>query len=156
MQDVDEDVSSSDLENFRVRELDPMDPLQWMGAIRMRVQTADKNNNAQVIYTTPILKLISCEVKSCMSVINHQDVFFFFLLQTIVSGSNMCPLSIKNVLKLKCLNDGFVSSWWIIVMFCHILIWGSVQMKKQTLRWPEGEWIVNYFTFWGWLINVAM
>ncbi len=77
MQDVDEDVSSSDLEKFRVRELDPMDPLQWMGAIRIRVQTADKNNNAQVIYTTPVHQLTSCEVKSCMSVIN-QDVFFFY------------------------------------------------------------------------------
>ncbi len=30
-----------------------MDPLQWMGAVRMRVQTADKKH-PQVIHTTPI------------------------------------------------------------------------------------------------------
>ncbi len=33
----------------------PMDPLQWMGAVIMRVQTADQNNS-----------LTSCEVKCCM------------------------------------------------------------------------------------------
>ncbi len=39
MQDVDEFVSSSELENLALHHLDP----QWMGAVRMRVQTADKN-----------------------------------------------------------------------------------------------------------------
>ncbi len=29
-----------------------MDPLQWMGAVRMRVQTADKN--ITIIHTTPV------------------------------------------------------------------------------------------------------
>ncbi len=32
-----------------------MDPLQWMGAVRMRVQTADKN--ITVIHTTPVQQL---------------------------------------------------------------------------------------------------
>ncbi len=27
-----------------------MDALQWMGAVRMRIQTADKNSNPQLIY----------------------------------------------------------------------------------------------------------
>ncbi len=30
-----------------------MDPLQWMGAVRMRVQTADKN--ITIIHTTPVI-----------------------------------------------------------------------------------------------------
>ncbi len=38
----------------------PMDPLQWMGAVRMRAQTADKN--IIVINTTTIPQ--SCEVKA--------------------------------------------------------------------------------------------
>ncbi len=46
----------------------PMDTLQWMGAIRMRVQTADKNITA--IHTTPVHHLICCELKSCMFVRN--------------------------------------------------------------------------------------
>ncbi len=41
-----------------------MDPLQSMGAVRMRVQTADKN--ITVIHTTPVHRLKSCEVKSCV------------------------------------------------------------------------------------------
>ncbi len=43
-----------------------MDPLQWMGAVRMRVQTADKN--ITVIHTTPVHQLMSCEAKSCVFV----------------------------------------------------------------------------------------
>ncbi len=35
-----------------------MDPLQWMGAVRMRVQTADKN--ITIIHTTPVCQLMSC------------------------------------------------------------------------------------------------
>jgi len=33
-----------------------------MGAVRMRVQTADKNNT--IIHTTPVHQLTSCEAKS--------------------------------------------------------------------------------------------
>ncbi len=33
----------------------PMDSLQWMGAVRMRVQTADKN--ITIIHTTPVHQL---------------------------------------------------------------------------------------------------
>ncbi len=29
----------------------PVDPLQWMGAVKMRIQTADKNT---IIYTSPL------------------------------------------------------------------------------------------------------
>ncbi len=40
-----------------------MDPLQWMGAVRMRVQTADKTT---IIHTTAVPQLMSCEVKRCV------------------------------------------------------------------------------------------
>ncbi len=39
-----------------------MDALQWMGAVRMRVQTADKN--ITIINTTPVHQLTSGEDKS--------------------------------------------------------------------------------------------
>ncbi len=44
----------------------PVDPLQCMGAFRMRVQTADKN--ITVVHKTPVHHLTSCKVKSCMFV----------------------------------------------------------------------------------------
>ncbi len=37
-----------------------MDPLQWMGAIRMRVQTADKN--ITIIHTTPKLQVYDKQI----------------------------------------------------------------------------------------------
>jgi len=51
MQDVDEFVSSSEQfgEMYHYITCSPMDPLQWMGAVRMKVQTADKN--ITIIYT---------------------------------------------------------------------------------------------------------
>ncbi len=44
-----------------------------MGAVRMRVQTADKkhHNNAQVIHMTPVYQLKSFDVKSCVFVRNE-------------------------------------------------------------------------------------
>ncbi len=38
-----------------------MDALQWMGAVRMRIQTADKN-----IHTSPVHQSTSCETETCM------------------------------------------------------------------------------------------
>ncbi len=60
MQDIDEFVSSSEQiwRNVALHHL-LMDPLQWMGAVRMRVQTADKD--ITMIYTTPVLQLTSCD-----------------------------------------------------------------------------------------------
>ncbi len=48
------------------------DALQWMGAVRMRVQTAD--NIIRLIHTTPSVNILSCEVKSCVFVRNHWDI----------------------------------------------------------------------------------
>ncbi len=51
-----------------------MDPLQWMGAVRMRVQTADKNIT---IHTTPVHQLTSWEDKNCMFVRNKSIIKTF-------------------------------------------------------------------------------
>ncbi len=50
--------------------------LQWMGAV-MKVQTTDKNNNPQVIHTTPGHQLLSCEEKNCMFIRNKSIIEAF-------------------------------------------------------------------------------
>ncbi len=52
-----------------------------MGAVRMRVQTTDKN--ITIIHTTPVHQLTSCEVKNCMLVRNQS-------IKTCISTSNWC------------------------------------------------------------------
>ncbi len=51
IQDVDEFVSSLDQiqRNVVLHHLSPVDALEWMGAVRLRVQTADKNTT--IIHT---------------------------------------------------------------------------------------------------------
>ncbi len=56
----------------------PMDPLQWMGAVRMRVQTADKN--IIIMHTTPVHQLMSWEDKSCVFVRNKSTIKTFLTL----------------------------------------------------------------------------
>ncbi len=57
-----------------------MDPLQWMGAVRMRIQTADKN--ITVIHTTPGHQSTSYEAKMSVSntQIHYECVFNFKLV----------------------------------------------------------------------------
>ncbi len=55
-----------------------MDPLQWMGAVRMRVQTADKNN--PITHTTPSINILWSENVHVSKEANTQ-----FYLQTITS-----------------------------------------------------------------------
>ncbi len=65
-QGVDEFVSSSEQiwRNVALHHLiDPMDALQWMGAVRMRVQTADKN--ITIIHTSPSVNVLWSE-KLCV------------------------------------------------------------------------------------------
>ncbi len=76
IQDVNEFVCSS--EKIWKNVASPMDPLRWMGAVRMRVLTADKNipiNHNM----TPVYQLTSCEVKICMFVRNKPIIREFFI-----------------------------------------------------------------------------
>ncbi len=49
-----------------------MDPLQWMGVIKIKIQTSDKNIIA--IHTTPVHQLMSCGMKSCMFLRNKSII----------------------------------------------------------------------------------
>ncbi len=58
-----------------------MDPLQWMGAVRMRVQTADNNitsNNTTPLQSSPSVNILWSE-KLCVrkKQIHYQGVFQF-------------------------------------------------------------------------------
>ncbi len=58
-----------------------MDPLQWMGAVRMRVQTANKNKT--VIHTSPLINVLWSEkLLVYKKEIHHEDIL------TIIFG---CP-----------------------------------------------------------------
>ncbi len=69
-----------------------MDALQWMGAVRMRVQTADKK--ITIIHTTPVHQLTSCDAKSCVFERNKFIIKAFFNFKTVTFGQNTIPLSI--------------------------------------------------------------
>ncbi len=56
-----------------------MDALQWMGAVRMRVQTADKNIT-MIHKVTPVHQLTSCDIKIFMFVIIKSIIKAFFTL----------------------------------------------------------------------------
>ncbi len=59
-----------------------MDALQWMGAVRLRVQTADKN--ITIIHSSPSNNILWSEkLYVCKKQIHYYD---FFYLQTIASG----------------------------------------------------------------------
>ncbi len=53
----------------------PVDPLQWMGAIRMWVKQLIKN--ITIIHVAPVHQFLSCEVKSCMFVRNKSIIKMF-------------------------------------------------------------------------------
>ncbi len=55
-----------------------MDALQWMGAVRTRVQTVD--TDITIIHTTPVHQLTSGEDKSCVFAKNESidETFIFY------------------------------------------------------------------------------
>ncbi len=71
----------TDLEWCRIASLAPH--WKWMGAVRMRVQTADKN--ITIIHTTAVHRLTSCEVKSCVFVRNKCIIKMFLILNNVSS-----------------------------------------------------------------------
>ncbi len=84
IQDLEEFVSLSkqSWRNYNYVTCSPIDPLQWMGAVKMGVQLADKKHHN--IHTTPVHQLTSCEVKSCVfprnrSSIGEQVMYFWHL-----------------------------------------------------------------------------
>ncbi len=108
-----------------------------MGAVRMRVQTADKN--ITIIHTTPVYQLISCEVKSCMFfkssiqiqiivdlLVDYCDVFIS-CLDSHSDGTH----SLQNGTFLQICDEETISS-------TSCMTWGGVHFQKNFYFW------VNY------------
>ncbi len=122
--DMDEFVSSSDLEKCHCISVSAMDALQWMGAVRMRVQTADKN--ITIIHTTPVHQLTSGEDKSW-----NKSIIKTFSIESIIhnntsssekvfwsesgekSASDQAPFTSQNSSKQIC--------GWILIG--EVLLW---------------------------------
>ncbi len=100
-----------------------------MGAIRIRVQTADKNNS--VIHTTPVHQLMPCEEKSCVLVRNKSIKAFL--------TSNHCPLS--SVHNIVFSNEKVISSE-SGEKYAQITIYkknSSKQMGRGILMWEDNR-----------------
>ncbi len=121
-----------------------MDPLQWMGAVRMRVQTADKN--ITIIHTTPVHRLTSWEAKHCMFVIN-KSIKTFFCPQFIIllsplkkpeSGEKYAQ--IKHHLKVKTVPNSSKQNTWV---YFH------VRGQQEMDFFIEGSIIMDFGQFYG-------
>ncbi len=145
-----------------------MDPLQWMGAVRMRVQTADKN--ITIIHTTLVHQLISCEAKSYVFKLfslgnSAWSVHFSHLIQTRDFSLEKAVLWIKyryilaksNDLKLKnvILMDLFITNmqlltsqdinWWtgvVWIMMFLSTVWTLILMAPIHCRGSIGEQVM--------------
>ncbi len=80
-----------------------MDALQWMGAVRMRVQTAD--TNITIIHTTPVQQLTSWEAKKLhvyKKQIHHQDALTLnHRLTSVIHNNASSSAQIKHRLLVK-------------------------------------------------------
>ncbi len=125
------------------------DALQWMGAVRMRVQTADKN--ITIIHTTPVYQLTSGEDKKrfllwkkCISCcLFHQNPFLswfrpehVFTVRSIIIDYRLCIL-VKNVLMLDLfyLLSSPDVNWWT-VDYCDVFIRLSFWRHPFTAEHP--------------------
>ncbi len=145
----------------------PMGPLQWMGAVRMRVQTAKNitliHTRSKMFKDTNLLlrcltlnghfwtkyKSISC----CPPTSKSSDTFVFWTVFCLLMVLDLCLLLINRLEwcgLLWCFyqllgfwrhpftaNDPFVSKW------CNAQFLQSVPMKKQT----HGSWMARGWTF---------
>ncbi len=107
-----------------------MDALQWMGAVRMRAQTADKN--ITIIHTTPVHQLTSWEDKSCVFVRNKSIIKMFL-------NSNCCFC-----LKYKSIINNNVSSSEKNPSLSHIKIQPHICL--------ELFWLVNA----AWSVQISL
>ncbi len=109
-----------------------MDALQWMGAVRMRVQTADKN--ITIIHTTPVHQLTSWEDKSwnkssiktfltsnCCFWLKYESLInnnAFSIEKVVWSESGEKYAQIKHRLQAKEIHSQICLDWFWTVLAC--------------------------------------
>ncbi len=122
-----------------------MDPLQWMGAVRMRVQTADKNITSNPHPSSP--SVISCEVKSWMFVRNKIITETFLTLIWIYIDSSCEKNNLLRIRKEICTDqEQFTSKnsskqicWWI---------WGERATEGGLFHWRK-----HYYGLWTYILS---
>ncbi len=105
---------------LEMKHCSPVDPRQWMGAVRMRFQTADKN--ITIIHITPVHQIIYCEAKSCVFV--RKTIIKTFLT------SNVC----YNMSHLCCVLHWKGHLVWIRREIC------TEQAKTALNKYVSGFW----------------
>ncbi len=126
-----------------------------MGAVRMRVQTADKN--ITIIHTTPVHQLTSCEVKCFVrnkSIIKaflasnccFQRKFESSVLNNTSSNENVLSQLFLHSLPSFSLHSTFTDWLWIIVMFLSavwtLILTAPIHWKR--IYWWEIGVIINF------------
>ncbi len=107
-----------------------MDPLKWMGAVRMRVQTADTNN-----FIPNMQLLASQDVNWWTGVVWIILMFLSSVWTLILTAPIHCRGSIGEQ-EMQCYISPNLFQW----------------TNKLHLGWPEAEWIFSTFSF---LVNYS-
>ncbi len=139
-----------------------MDPLQWMGAVRMRVQTTDKkHNNLQVIHMIPVHRL-TYFVKSWVFVTSKFTNIFlncFGLLLFLFRQNKQYYNGTRLKLKISwwiCLPPMCIN-WWTGIMWltCSLDFFKAVWTHSdgthslQRIHWWTSNWpFLFYFLFY--------
>ncbi len=120
-----------------------MDPLQWMGAVRMRVQTADKNITI-IPNMTPVHQFIYCQGKSCMYVINKSVKMLIPWKKTsLVVFSHPNPPTYLFRAVLDCFIQYRKCLWLHFYLYPSVLH-GFISYKHA--RWPWWTGLVLWIT----------
>ncbi len=115
-----------------------LDLLQWMGAIRMRVQTSDKN--ITIIHSmTPVHQLMSCEVKSCMFLRNNSSLRYCnFKSSSEYHNSTSKVQNSPTFYQHICLEP-----FWTVFALMDLLQTHSFSLHKMLIDWKgkgSGVW----------------
>ncbi len=132
-----------------------MDALQWMGAVRMRVQTADKNIT-MIHKVTPVHQLTSCDIKIFMFIMNKSIIKAFLtlnhhfwikyesiiMLPPVKKSIFCCPLTSKSthIFVWKCFELFLLETVWSV----HISL--LMQMKRH-YHWRSNT-LARGLVFW--------
>ncbi len=101
-----------------------MDPLQWMGAVRMRVQTADKNITIIHKKSKTVHQLMVCKYESIHNIAFSSE-------NVVSSESGEKYAQVKHQLQVKTVqNSSEQKCWWI-------LMW-------KNNRWWTGHYLMDW------------
>ncbi len=128
-----------------------MDALQWMGAVRMRVQTADKNITIihKVIHTSPVHQLISWEAKWNKSIIKTSICCFCPKYESIIHNNASSNEKVHLLLSLTSKSSHILFRTVLTCKQCLICADFSPDSDQTTFSLEEALlWIMElYFSY---------